>query len=102
MSINVLANQTTKSLVEGNTIQSGQIGVKLVDAGGSTYDNLSYNNIFYSTTDGASWTVDSDHKILLSATEGKAYAYYPYSSEVSDFKAITISSAADPHIIPSF
>ena len=96
LGINVLANPTTKALVEGNTIPSGQIGVKLVDAGGSTYDNLSYNNIFYSTTDGASWTVDPDHKILLSATEGKAYAYYPYSSDVSDFTAISISSAADP------
>ena len=97
LGINVLANPTTKALVEGNTIQSGQIGVKLVDAGGSTYDNLSYNNIFYSTTDGTTWTVDPDHKILLSATEGKAYAYYPYSSDVSDFTAILISSAADPN-----
>ena len=97
LSINVLANPTTKALVDGNTLPAGKIGVKLVDATGTTYDSQTYNNIFYNTTDGNTWSVDADHKILLSATEGKAYAYYPYdASESLDFTAIPISSAANP------
>ena len=97
LSINVLTNPTTKALVEGNSITSGKIGVKLVDATGTTYDSQTYNNIFYNTTNGNTWSVDAEHKILLSATEGKAYAYYPYTENASlDFTAIPISSAANP------
>ena len=98
LSVNVLANPSTKALVNSTALPGGsKIGVKLVkSADGSAYDNKTYNNIFYSTTDGNSWTVDPANQILLSATEGKAYAYYPYSSEVSDFKTISISSAANP------
>ena len=99
LSVNVLANPSTKALVNSTALPGGsKIGVKLVkSADGSAYDNKTYNNIFYSTTDGNSWTVDPANQILLSATEGKAYAYYPYSSEVSDFKAILISSASNPN-----
>ena len=99
LSVNVLANPSTKALVNSTALPGGsKIGVKLVkSADGSAYDNKTYNNIFYSTTDGNSWTVDPANQILLSATEGKAYAYYPYSSQVSDFKAISISSASNPN-----
>ena len=97
LSINVVANPVTKALVEGNTIQSGQIGVKLVDDGGATYDSQTYNNIYYSTSDGNTWTIDGTKSIMLSATEGKAYAYYPYAENANlDFTAIPISSADDP------
>ena len=99
LSINVLANPTTKALVEGNTLPiSSKIGVKLVAADGTDYDGkTTYNNIFYSTSDGNTWSVDAEHKILLSATEGKAYAYYPYTGNASlDFTAIPIESAANP------
>ena len=98
LSINVVANPVTKALVNGAVLpNNSQIGVKLVDAGGSTYDSQTYNNIFYSTTDGNTWDIDGTKSILLSATEGKAYAYYPYSDGVSDFKAISISSASNPN-----
>ena len=98
LSINVVANPVTKALVSGAVLpNNSQIGVKLVDAGGSTYDSQTYNNIFYSTTDGNSWTIDGTKSIMLSATEGTAYAYYPYSDGVSDFKAISISSASNPN-----
>ena len=98
LSVNVLANPSTKALVNSNALPGGsKIGVKLVkSADGSAYDNQTYNNIYYSTTDGTTWAIDGSRSILLSATEAKAYAYYPYSSEVSDFKAISISSAANP------
>ena len=78
LSINVVANPVTKALVSGAVLpNNSQIGVKLVDAGGSTYDSQTFNNIFYSTTDGNSWTIDGTKSIMLSATEGTAYAYYP-------------------------
>ena len=98
LSINVVANPVTKALVSGAVLpNNSQIGVKLVDAGGSTYDSQTFNNIFYSTTDGNTWDIDGTKSILLSATEGTAYAYYPYSDGVSDFKAISISSASNPN-----
>ena len=99
LSVNVATESITKALVSGNSLpNSSKIGVKLVKSDGTNYDNKTYNNIFYSTTDGNTWTVDAANKILLSATEGKAYAYYPYTDNASlDFTAIPISSAANPN-----
>ena len=56
LSVNVLANPSTKALVNSTALPGGsKIGVKLVkSADGSAYDNKTYNNIFYSTTDGNS------------------------------------------------
>ena len=98
LSVNVLANPSTKAFVNSTALPGGsKIGVKLVDASGATYDNQTYNNIFYSTTNGTTWDIDGSKSIKLSATEGTAYAYYPYSDGVSDFKAISISSASNPN-----
>ena len=90
LSVNVLANPSTKALVDGAVLpNNSKIGVKLVKSDGSAYDNQTYNNIYYNTTDGNAWSVDPVHKILLSANEGKAYAYYPYTENASlDFTAI--------------
>ena len=60
LSVNVLANPSTKALVDGAVLpNNSKIGVKLVkSADGSAYDNKTYsNNIFYSTTDGNSWNI---------------------------------------------
>ena len=96
--VNVLTSPTTKALFEGTTLPGGsKIGVKLVKSDGTNYDNQPYNNIYYSTTDGATWTIDATKSILLSSTEGKAYAYFPYVENASlDFTAIPIESANDP------
>ena len=98
LSVNVATESITKALVSGNSLpNSSKIGVKLVKSDGTNYDNKTYNNIFYSTTDGNTWSVDAEHKILLSATEGKAYAYYPYTVNTElNFTAIPIESAANP------
>ena len=97
LGVTVSTNPTTKALVSGSELGEGsKIGVCLVKADGSPYDGKSYNNVFYQKV-GSNWTVDSENKILLSASVGKAYAYYPYSPGSSlDFTAIPISSAADP------
>ena len=100
LSVNVLANPSTKALVNSTALPGGsKIGVKLVkSADGSAYDNKTYNNIYYSTTDGTNWAIDGTKSILLSATEGKAYAYYPYAENANlDFKAIPIESASNPN-----
>ena len=98
LQINVVANPISKALVAGsNFTGTAQIGVKLVDGSGSTYDGKTYNNISYGTTNGTTWTVDPSKSILLSATPGTAYAYYPYTDNASlDFTAIPISSAPNP------
>lgn len=98
LSVNVSANPATKVLVDGISLPEGsKIGVKLIKSDGTAYDNLTYNNIYYSTTDGAIWSIDNTKSIMLSSTIGKAYAYYPYvKNDNLDFTAIPIESASDP------
>ena len=89
---NAYPEQNTKGMITGNTLTSGSIGVKVIDAGGTTYDGLAYNNVPYSYAD-SKWGPTSGD-ILLSQTSGTAYAYYPYA-DGTDIRAINITSAAD-------
>lgn len=86
----------TKALVDGVTLPAGsRLGIKLVDNEGLSYDQQIYDNVPFATNDGLSWTAEGDQAILLSATLGQAYAYYPYVADM-DMQAIPISSADDP------
>ena len=51
-----------------------------------------YKNIYYSTTDGATWAIEDTKSILLSATDGTVYAYYPYDSNETDIEHISINA----------
>lgn len=75
------------------------IGVSLVAADYSDYDDKTagYINIAYKgTTTGTKQTWDpvtAGTQILLSGTSGVAYAYYPYTSTVTDYQSIPVDIA---------
>ena len=76
----------TRGLIESATLPDGHsIGLTLTDAGGTTYDNISYNNIKSTASTGATpqtWSLAS--AVNLSSTNGTLYGYYPYSNSVTD------------------
>ena len=95
LDVNVSVNDVnSRAMVYGTTLAEGEIiGVSVTAADGGAYDGSTtgYLNVAYTGgVAGANqpWTGASD--ILLSGTEGKAYAYYPYTAG-TDFTAIAVN-----------
>ncbi len=93
LSISVLTAPITKDLITSAYFPTeSQIGVFVTNTSGGDYDGHSYNNILY-TADGSdanqTWNGST---IELSMNEGKCYAYYPYSSSVTDVTKIPVST----------
>lgn len=92
----MLANSPeSKDLLTSTYFPNGsQLGVTLTNTSGGNYDGKTYNNICF-TANGSdanqTWTGASD--ILLSNTQGYCYAYYPYSSGVSDISSISVTTS---------
>ena len=87
LSINVVTeNIESKGLVTDSYLPSGAaIGVTVLNTSGGNYDGTAYNNIkFTSSGTGTGQTWSGASTVKLSATEGYCYAYYPYSSSVTD------------------
>ena len=96
LNINVGVNTTeSRAIITGNSLPEGsQIGVTVVDQSGNGYQDQNYNNVCYQavTEDGSQkWRVQSRSDILLSGEAGTLYAYYPWSSAVSDIKQIAVN-----------
>ena len=92
LEVNVQGTET-RAIVEGTTLPDASlIGVAIKNNQGADYENKGYTNVKYTVT-GSSCT--SDTEIMLSATEAKVYAYYPYNEEVTDITAIPMTIAAD-------
>ena len=97
LSINVLANPGTKDIagqVTGAALPANSsIGITLIKTGAldGKYDNNTYNNVEYHSNDGAAWGIVTG-SVMLSATEGTVYGYYPYSATASDVTAVPISA----------
>jgi len=83
----------SKGLIESATLPDGHaIGLTLVDVSDATYDNIAYNNIKATSSTGKvpqTWTLDND--VLLSATNGVLYGYYPYNEDVTDITQISVA-----------
>ena len=79
------------------------VGIFLQKDDGTQYDNLPYDNIPYVARGSAAtqtWAPQSAEKqILLSATEGKAYAYYPYNAENTSFTAIHLDASRQADVM---
>ena len=95
LSISVLTTPPTKDLITSSYLPStSEIGVFVTNSTGGDYDGHSYNNIQF-TAEGSDanqkWTGAST--IELSMNEGNCYAYYPYSTSVSDVTQIPVSTA---------
>lgn len=83
----------SRAIITGTTLPvNAEIGVTLVEnvADATTYDTETYSNLKYTTADGTNWAVDGEAP-LLSSTEGKAIAYFPYGETVN-YKAIALTT----------
>lgn len=84
----------SRSIQKGTYLpENSSIGVTLVETDGTDYDNIGYSNVKYTavgTEESQKWTGES--KVMLSSTEGKAVAYYPYSSSVTDITKIPVET----------
>ena len=98
LQVSTNVNATTKAIVEGQLGANQKIGISLLATDGSDYNGKTegYKNVLYNsellTMGGVKWT--SEKPIILSPATGTAYAYYPYSADVSDIKAIPVETAS--------
>ena len=81
-----------KSVITETALSSGEIGLFLTATDGGNYDGKTsgYSNIKYGN-DGGGWT--SESPIMLSATDGVLYGYFPYNSSANDLTAIPVESS---------
>lgn len=98
LKVKIRNNVQTKGLIEGNTLADGsEVGVTVLKTDNSDYDGIDgFKNVkFIASSDGGSqkWTPTKD--ILLSATKGTLYAYYPYSTSVTDISAVPVSATSE-------
>jgi len=88
------ADIESRGLIESAALPDGHsIGLTLTDAGGYTYDNISYKNIKATASTGTTpqtWALAND--MLLSSTAGTLYGYYPYNSAVTDITQVPITA----------
>lgn len=87
------AQANTKALVETSYLPSGsQIGLTVLDANGTNYSGVTYQNVaFTASGSDASQTWSGASAINLFLTEGTLYAYYPYSSSVSNITSVPVN-----------
>lgn len=91
----------TKGLIYGTAMPDGAcLGIAVVEPDMDTYDGESYLNIPYEavTKDGAQVWNPVGEPILLSTTSGNAFAYYPYSEEVTSLKEIPVKATSDHQV----
>ena len=88
LELEVIANPAseTRGPIYDTTLPEGaRIGVAIVEKGLDTYNGKSIMNIPYEakTKDGSQVWEAVNEQILLTNTSGDAYAYYPYSEEIT-------------------
>ena len=86
-------------LITGNFLPDGAtLGVTLRKSDGSRYDGQDYTNVLYTasgTESEQTWAGPAQNPILLSATEGTAYAYFPRQADLADITQIPISNETE-------
>ena len=94
--LSIKVGTQTKALVTETTLpDAAQIGTFLHNSEGALYDALPYGNVkFTAFGTGAlqSWAPDTD--VMLSATQGTLYGYYPYSASATDLTAVAVEAAS--------
>lgn len=97
LGINVKAAVETKGLLTDYYLPAGSsIGVFVTDKSGVTYDGQTLANVKYTGAGEKSsqtWTTESN--IMLSNNQANLAAYYPYSEDVTDVKAIPVKATSD-------
>lgn len=98
LTVSVTSGAATRAAgpITGTRLPGGSlIGVAMEEDGKDTYNGHAYRNMAYTASgEGAAQTWAASEDIRLSSVVGKAYAYYPYDSEVEDISAIPVTTAA--------
>ena len=94
--LSIKVGTQTKALVTETTLpDAAQIGTFLHNSEGALYDALPYGNVkFTASGTGASQSWASETDVMLSATQGTLYGYYPYSASATDLSAVAVESAS--------
>ena len=93
-----LDNPSSRALITNTTFAAGtEIGIFMTEEDGSAYDDQTtgYSNVKYTASgegDDQTWT-NTTNPIMLSATNGKAIAYYPWFDN-DDMTAIPLETAS--------
>ena len=86
----------SRGVIESASFPSAsELGITLLNGNGTAYDGKSYANIKATaagTGNTQTWSLAS--KVLLSGTSGTLYAYYPYSSSVTDVADVPVSASS--------
>ena len=97
LGVNVHLEEMSRAMVSGEALPDNDpIGVFVVADDYTKYDNkdAGYTNVSYKgTTTGGTQTwgpSTAGTEILLSGTEGVAFAYYPYTAGITDYQAIPV------------
>ena len=97
LNINVKTAIETKGLITSTSLpDASSLGISVTDESGVTYDGQTITNVKYTASGSGStqkWSAESD--IMLSTTKGTVSAYYPYSENVTDIKAIPVQATSD-------
>lgn len=90
LSIQADLNQMSRASKE-TFLPGDELGIFILNAEGNNYNdcNCSFNNKGILSTE---WSLQEE--IELSKQPGTVYAYFPYSSEVTDYKKIAIESTS--------
>ena len=94
--LSIKVGTQTKALVTETTLpDAAQIGTFLHNSEGNLYDALPYGNVkFTASGTGASQTWAPETDVMLSATQGTLYGYYPYSASATDLSAVAVEAAS--------
>ncbi|MGM9798612.1 MAG: fimbrillin family protein [Parabacteroides sp.] len=94
LSISVVTDPVTKGLITSTYLPtSSKIGVFVTNTSGGDYDGHSYKNIAFTANGSDANQTWNGSSIALSMNVGKCYAYYPYSSSVTDMTNIPVSTS---------
>lgn len=97
LDVSIMMYETqSKGLVTGTSLPEGSdVGLALYGNDGRIYDNLPYSNVrFSSSGSGSAQTWNPETDVMLSASEAILYAYYPYSSEITDITSIPVTASS--------
>ena len=103
LSIDVRANESTKSLFTDSRLPDGaELGVGIFDPDGTNYMNKNYRHICYRASNGADGQIwETEQDVLLGDSEAVLYAYYPYDPNI-DPNIRNILVKADSHYQQDF
>ena len=89
--------QTKGAILDLSLPDGSVIGVRMLDNDSQPYDGNDYSNVPYKavSSNGVQRWEAQEQNIYLSNTFGRAYAYYPYSEDVTSISAMRVEASSE-------